>query len=157
MIFAYSCLIGNNILWHTQLQAVYDSVALEHGLKAPSAFWEWETINLLRSVLTFNFLFNSCLWAVKLSFLLFFWRLGQRARGHKIWWWCVLVITGAAWLVSVGDFQYACSVNSFNWILINCLTLSSTAVEARDFRINTTMDLLTDVLSMLIYSLMGKA
>ncbi|MCJ1477280.1 hypothetical protein MMC13_005951 [Lambiella insularis] len=154
VIFAYSCLIGNNILWHTQLQAVYDSVALESGLLAPSAFWEWETINLLRSVLAFNFLFNCCLWAVKLSFLLFFWRLGQRARGHKIWWWCVLAITVAAWLVSVGDFQFACSVNSFDWILLNCSTPDSTAVEARDFRINTTMDLLTDILIITIPVLM---
>lgn len=158
-------LLTNDILWHTQLQAVYDEIAVATGRMELTAKWWTETEHLLKSIFAFYMIFICCLWAVKLSFLLFFWRLGERATGHKIWWWCVLVVTIAAWAISVAIFQFNCSLKPLEYILgwqtkflhvntamlifvvVYCQSQRSHAVQARAFRINTSMDILTDVLS----------
>ena len=78
----------------------------------------------LPAITAFTILFYSCLWSIKLSFLLFFRRLGSRTKG-KTWWWCILVITVLSWIVCVADFSYPCSLGS-----VETLTSESAPIPA---------------------------
>ena len=72
-------------------------------------------IAVLSKVLTaVSWLFMSCLWSVKLSFLIFFRRLGQKAKGHKTWWRWVLTSIILSCIVSTafGILVSICIVKS---------------------------------------------
>lgn len=53
-------------------------------------------------------LFFTSLWAVKISFLLFFRRLGRNVEGQSIIWWLVFTVTFSSYFVCIGLIQYSC-------------------------------------------------
>ena len=109
-------MLGTAILWQIEAPTLYEQYAVEAGKSPPTqGFIERDTA-FWRCFVPFNILFYSCLWSIKLSFLLFFRRLGSRVEGHKIWWWCILVITVLTWVACVADIRYKCSLASFEII-----------------------------------------
>lgn len=116
VIAACAMSLANAILWQTQQTRLYDLIRLQFGktLYTPSA----EAYSLLfnKYVIAFNILFYSSLWAVKLSFLLFFRRLDKSVRRKRYWWWFVLVVTVGSWAGCVGDIQWDCTLGSDEYI-----------------------------------------
>ena len=84
VIAAWIFFLASNILWHTQLPTVYARADVQNGLVIPSLDFIDKLQALLKAVAAFNFLFICCLWAVKLSFLFFFKRLGERSTQRSI-------------------------------------------------------------------------
>lgn len=70
-----------------------------------------------RGQVVFFWLYFTGLWAIKLSFLLFFRRLGNRVRSQKIIWWIVLALTVAFFVTVVGILDYACLLGSIEYEL----------------------------------------
>jgi len=60
----------------------------------------------------FYWLYFTGLWAIKLSFMVFFRRLGSRVRGQKAVWWTVLALTIASFLTVVAVIDYKCLLGS---------------------------------------------
>lgn len=56
----------------------------------------------------FYWLYFTGLWAIKLSFLLFFRRLGNRVRGQKVVWWTVFALAIAFFFTVVAVINYKC-------------------------------------------------
>ncbi|KAI1770227.1 hypothetical protein F4818DRAFT_446521 [Hypoxylon cercidicola] len=50
----------------------------------------------------------SCLWAIKFSFMAFFYGLGNRIKSQRILWWGVLAMIVASYAVSIGLLDYQC-------------------------------------------------
>ena len=71
----------------------------------------------LRSVVAINIMYYTSLWIVKLSFLIFFRRLGQNVRGGGIWWWCVTGFTVATWATCIGSLDIQCLTRSLDYII----------------------------------------
>lgn len=65
-------------------------------------------------------LFYSNLWTIKLSFLIFFRKLGQNVIGQKALWWGVSAFTAASYLVCIGNLEYNCLVHPFVQIASKC-------------------------------------
>jgi hypothetical protein len=65
-------------------------------------------------------LFYSSLWKIKLSFLIFFRKLGQNVKGQKALWWCVSAFTAASYLVCIGNLEYNRLVPPFVQIASKC-------------------------------------
>ena len=59
------------------------------------------------SVVVLTFFYTS-LWAVKISFLIFFRRLGQNVRRQKVLWWTVFAFTVATYIICIGNIQFSC-------------------------------------------------
>ncbi|KAI4154806.1 MAG: hypothetical protein L6R39_001345 [Caloplaca ligustica] len=116
VIAAWVLLLGSAILWQVEAPNLYDLFAVTSGQKALTSGFVAENSELLRSLTPFALLFYSCLWTVKLSFLLFFRRLGLNVRGQKIWWWCVLVVTVLTWVATIADHDYKCSLRPIEYI-----------------------------------------
>lgn len=124
--------LANNILWHTQLSAVYELYAAEAGL-AFGLFPTNDTINqilnMLKSLIAFNVLFNCCLWSIKASFLAFFYQLGNRSGTRNIWWWIVTVFSACTFIACIGDFNWSCSIGSELHILSTRTILHSSLLK----------------------------
>ena len=100
------------ILWQIKAPALYDLYALQAGRKQLSPGLVDRSNAFLRSHVAFIVLFYSCLWTVKLSFLMFFRRLGSKVRGQNIWWWCILATVVLSWIACIADINYKCLLSS---------------------------------------------
>ncbi|KAL8866795.1 MAG: hypothetical protein Q9174_006079 [Haloplaca sp. 1 TL-2023] len=116
VIFSWVLLLGSAALWQVQSVNLYELYAVESGQKPLTLGFIDTNTELLRSLTPFAILFYTCLWVIKLSFLLFFRRLGLNVRGQKIWWWTVLVITVLTWIATIADNDYKCSLEPIEFI-----------------------------------------
>ena len=117
VLFACVVLLINSIIWEVGVDAMYENVELAAGQLhiIPPNFPHRTEQYLRRSVVVIVFFYTG-LWSIKLSFLLFFRRLGQNVRNQAIIWWVVLAITIASYFACVGTIEYHCLVSSFNYI-----------------------------------------
>lgn len=125
---------------------MYTQYQLSAGTISPTPKIIADEVTFLKTEVATIFLFYCCLWSIKLSFLIFFRRLGQRVRGQKIWWWFVLALTVVTWATCIGDIQYPCLLNSLEYIMstlrllyyvnVSILTLCSTMLRSRCIKLS---------------------
>ena len=120
MIAACFMLCATAILYQTQSVNLYNHYPLVTGkiLATPEDLAR-ERI-LLHSIVAQFYLWYTALWLVKLSILLFFWRLfgeRQHASWLKIWWWFVTGFTIITWAACLGTLPYSCLLKPLPWIL----------------------------------------
>lgn len=113
VITAWASLLGTSILWQIRAPSFYENYAVMAGQRPYDLAYINEQKIFLLNLLALNILFYSSLWLVKLSFLLFFWRLGWKVKGPKIWWWCILIITLLTWVTCIATIDYRCLLNPF--------------------------------------------
>lgn len=105
---------------------MYEYYAVMAGKRPFDAAFVDEHTAFLRAILPLTILFYSTLWLVKLSFLMFFRRLGSKVKGLKIWWWFILVVTVLTWAACIADIDYQCLVNSYmSFIICECFSTRS--------------------------------
>lgn len=116
IIAAWGMLLATAILWQTVIHDLYEQYAVASGRTAfPSDFVAGET-HLMHTLAPLLVLFYTCLWAVKLSLLLFFQRLGSKVKGQRIWWWSILVITVLSGAACIGNVHWSCFLTSYLYI-----------------------------------------
>lgn len=116
VFIAWSMLTSNALIWQLNKDALYDNIAVSSGQLFPPKSFARDSERYLRGSTVIIAFFYSGLWSVKLSFLIFFKRLGQKVRGQKILWWIVLGITIASYFAVLGTIQYRCLDSSFEYI-----------------------------------------
>ena len=116
VIGAWILLLASALLWQMESPNLYELFNVASGQKPLTKIFVKNNTALLRSLTPFALLFYSCLWIVKLSFLLFFRRLGMNVRGQKIWWWCVLAVVLLTWAATIADNDYKCSLKPIEYI-----------------------------------------
>ena len=99
------------ILWQIELPVLYEHFAVMAGKKPFTVDFVDRDTSLLRTSVFYNITFYSALWLIKLSFLIFFRRLGSKVKGQKIWWWCILVFTALAWVACIAGIEWKCYLN----------------------------------------------
>ncbi len=110
-------LLVNAILAQVGRDSVELSYAVISGqINPPPADFPKRTEGYLRETIATIIFFFSGLWAIKLSFLVFFKRLGQNVRHQKPVWWTVLAITGTTYLVCLGTIDYRCLGGPYSYI-----------------------------------------
>lgn len=96
--------------------------------------------------ISFMLMYTS-LWSVKLSFLLFFYRLGPRLiTGIKWHWWSVAVVTMVAYPVTFTTYPYYCSFGTLEQVLSR-YCVAEQNMSFLSIKVNTGLDVGTDVLS----------
>lgn len=108
----------------------------------------------------------SCLWSVKLSFVVFFHGLGRQIKAQQILWWSVLRFIVATYLVCISILDYGCLTSRgldilgryypvyplFGRLIANeplekCTSQEVIDYEYANIRVTTTFDIVSDVLS----------
>jgi hypothetical protein len=119
--FALVCLLAHAIVVTTMAPDMYITLKIEKmtGNKkrqSPPDMAQMAPIfakitRYLKLQFAETFLFWSCLWSVKASFLAFFKRLTNNLKAHVIAWWIIVGITALAFAGSVISYPVSC--NSF--------------------------------------------
>lgn len=134
VILAWLFSIGAAILWQMVATALYNQYKLSTGKLVPTPDVLKKEKELLHGTVAFLFLFHTCIYSIKASFLLFFRRLDSRYDGpRRKWWWFVTVITLAAYITSWGTIQWKCLLGSYEFIF----SKSSASSKPTPFHLNT--------------------
>ena len=116
VILAWVMLLGSSIMWQINTPMLYEQYAVRSGHKLPTPdFMEWYHA-FIKTTVVYTLPFYSCLWTVKLSFLIFFRRLGVKVTRQRVWWWVVLVLVVGSWVDCVADLDYQCTLGSMKTI-----------------------------------------
>ena len=148
IVFAWLMMLATAIDWQiiSGLMYQFRSVVGGQVWPPPSTFVQ-DTQNFFKGSLAALIFFYTGLWAVKLSFLFFFKRLGHNVQQQKLIWWPVFTLTVATYVVCIGDIQYGCLVVPLTELYKKCTTESSIDYERATLKANCILDVMTDFLS----------
>lgn len=145
--FAWTVLLATAILWQVIVPDLYELMEVTAGVRLPSVNFVANAERYVKGSLAVLFLFYVGLWTIKMSFLMFFYRLGDQITYYRVSWWIVTVITMASGAVCVGTIQYHCLADPLAKVAVKCL--SRDAIEFQDItlKVNCALDVFTDALS----------
>ena len=159
VIFAWALALLTAIDWQVVAGPIYQFMAFECGRLWPlPASFVNDMERYSKGAMIVLIFFYTSLGAVKLSFLLFFRRLGHNVTGPKFLWWCILTITLLTYLLCIRTIQYSCLAFSFQYTLLNCSKPSAIHFELVTLKLNCAYDVVTDFLSIshILYACEGR-
>lgn len=117
VILAWTMSFGSAILFQVKGSPLYELYAIGSRQKSVGSGSVDRIRGFLRIMVPFQILFICGLWTIKLSLLIFFRRMGSSVKGHKTWWWFVLVINILGWVASIGTIDFDCSLGHLERII----------------------------------------
>lgn len=148
VLFAVLFSLASAIVW--QVSVAHDmfelmDVTANVELPGPTFFTDAETY--FKGSLAVIILFYSTLWSIKISFLIFFKRLGKNVTRLRLLWWPTLIFTIVSYGISVGTIPFRCLVDSISYITMNCNSDSAIKSQRISLALNCALDVLTDCAS----------
>ncbi|KAK0736792.1 hypothetical protein B0T21DRAFT_289165 [Apiosordaria backusii] len=146
MLIVLGMILASAIVAQLRLHYVYMMEDVGNGLiPMPPTFME-DVPKALLGVFAQGLLGSIGVYAVKLSFLLFFYRLGNQITSYLVFWWCVALVTLASFGVTMGLLEYKCMLSGLEVIFFECTSKTDIAREWRNMIIYCTLDAFSDVL-----------
>ena len=108
VLLSWLLFLANIILYQKMTDTNYLIIDVYAGLKAPPADFLQRALDFLHEELAVNLLFLFSIWSIKLSFLLFFKKLGFQVDNQNILWWVVFCVTLAGLAICVGTNEFCC-------------------------------------------------
>lgn len=126
VVLAMVITLASAIVWQTFMaHDMYELMGVSAGLEPPGPTFVIDSDNYSKASTAVQIFFYSTLWSVKISFLIFFRRLGKNVRRQKFLWWPIFSFTVATYIASVGMIQYRCLINSLLYLIENCTSDSA--------------------------------
>jgi hypothetical protein len=88
-------------------------------------------------------------WLIKLSFLLFFRRLGREIRLYMIIWYVAFALVIATGATHIGLIPYDCTFGSLYHITVECATVSKVSQIYARYKASVVIDVISDATSKL--------
>lgn len=155
--FAWIILLATAILWQVITPDLYELMEVTAAIRMPGVNFVENAERYMKGSLAVLFLFYVGLWCVKLSFLIFFYRLGDQVTYYRVSWWIVTIFTICAGFVCLGDIQYHCLADPFAIIATKCLGGDAIQFQNITLKVNCALDVFTDALSMETLSRRNRA
>lgn len=148
VVFALIFALASAIIWQAFMaHDMYELMNVSAGLALPGPNFLADGRRYSRASLAILILFYSTLWSIKLSFLIFFRRLGKNVLRQKLIWWPVFGFTVASYVVAIGVLQYRCLVNSMIYLIEHCTNDSAIQFQRATLLCTCILDVLTDLSS----------
>jgi hypothetical protein len=149
VLFAFVLALITAALWQWQAPSMYWLLGALAGTEQSTSLADvFKKQKLwLKVSLVVQLFFYTSLTAVKLSFLLFFRRLGDRVPKFNWFWWPVVLFVLAIWFASIGNTQYECELGSTELLNGYCSTEPANNFTAITLKVNCALDVLSDFLS----------
>lgn len=147
VILALILALASAVIWQIFVKYMYEMLAVAYGSQpGPNFATDFEHYSKASAAVVI--FFYSTLWAIKISFLIFFKRLGKNVGRQKLLWWPIFGFTMATYFASIGVIPYNCFMDSLDEVLRNCSTNSATRFQEITIKLNCLWDVLTDFLSL---------
>ncbi|KAL1961853.1 hypothetical protein VTN77DRAFT_977 [Rasamsonia byssochlamydoides] len=151
VLAAWLLSLGNTCIWTTVYKQTYIVLRVARGdITTIPANIGWIEKRYLRGQLAGYILAYSSLWSIKLSFLFFFRKLGEKYRLQQIIWWVVLVVVILSFGGCLGMLDYACEMSNLFESIENCQSPHSIWYERVSLRVSTIMDIVSDAAIILL-------
>lgn len=134
-------------LWQWAARDIYYFLNLAAGLVPLEADFSIRLHRGLMASLIVELFFYTSLFLVKLSFLFFFRRLGTHVRGQKYIWWPIFAFSSVSYLISIGNVEYHCLINTTAYIEGFCSSQEAIAFTTATLVTNCVLDVLSDFAS----------
>lgn len=149
--FAYLLTLVTAILWQWQTPVMYWFLGIVAGtepLTSDLADLYSKQILWLKVSLVVEIFFYTSLTAVKLSFLFFFRRMGDKVSRFNWYWWPVIMFVLAIWIATLGNIQYKCEIGSVQQLNSGyCKSEAASRFTSDTLKANAALDVLSDLLS----------
>jgi hypothetical protein len=121
VLFAWVCSMAGCAIWQMGARGLYDQYLLTTGDLIPTPEVLQRERRLLRGQVAYLWMYHTCIFGIKGSFLVFFRRLDSHHDGlRKKWFWFVAVVTVLAYFSAAGAQQYNCVLSSIEYIFSKC-------------------------------------
>ncbi|KAI8944155.1 hypothetical protein F4801DRAFT_572741 [Xylaria longipes] len=150
IIFAWTLALLSAILWQFVSPYLYGYFEVTSGLRPAGRYFVLNTEQYYTGQLICLIFFYSGLWSVKLSFLMFFKRLSKNVDTRRYLWWAGFAVTIATYIVCIGTIQYKCLARPLEEIIAHCSSDADIDFTLVTLKVNTALDVVTDVLIMTI-------
>lgn len=113
MIVAWLLSVCSAAIWTGVRKELYSDLALATGqiTEMPPDFLQ-RIEHLIRGNLAAYLLSYTSLWSIKISFIVFFRRFGEKLRNQRIAWYAVLGFCLTSFAVCIGTVDYRCLTSS---------------------------------------------
>lgn len=146
--------IVNAIIWQTLVvHDMYEVINVLRGVQMAGPHFFAHLRRFFHSQLVLYIFFNSTLWAIKFSFLIFFKRLGKNVRRQRMLFWPVFAFTVVSYLITVALAANFCLGNSLPYVLRRCGTRSAFKNNRLTLICGFALDVSTDFTSKQSFSL----
>ncbi|KAI8960620.1 hypothetical protein F5Y11DRAFT_349343 [Daldinia sp. FL1419] len=153
IIFSWILSLIVGAVWQWAAKDMYYTRSVQAGqvVYDLNTFWprmkNWLTASLIAEMF-----FYTSLFFIKLSFLLFFRRLGRRGinKHFKYIWWIVLIFTCGSYIASIGNIPYKCLVGTVEQISTVCQQQHEIEFSAVTLKANAAFDVTTDFMVMVL-------
>ncbi|POS68497.1 hypothetical protein DHEL01_v213109 [Diaporthe helianthi] len=155
VIFPWVLSLVTAAVWQWAAWDMYYIMNVQAGLAifAPDRYLP-SLRNWLNASLIAELFFYTALFSIKLSFLCFFRRLGNKIKYFRYIWWGVLFVTVSSYLASVGNVDYKCLVGTIEQITVVCQTKHEINFTTATLKANAALDIMTDFMIMLLPTLL---
>ncbi|KAK8017347.1 hypothetical protein PG993_013673 [Apiospora rasikravindrae] len=148
VVFSWTMSLIIAALWQWAAPDMYYIFDLQAGKAAPDPSKYMTSLrNWLNTSLVVELFFYTILLSIKLSFLVFFYRLGRPIHFFRYVWWVVLFVTVGTYLASVGNVNYKCLVGTVEQITVECQSDYELKWTGATLKANAALDVLTDFMS----------
>ncbi|KAI1451394.1 hypothetical protein F4805DRAFT_473809 [Annulohypoxylon moriforme] len=149
-IFAFILILVTGALWQWRAKDMYLFNHIQAGIAPYESDFFLIMKNWLATSLIVEIFFYTSLISIKLSFLFFFWRLGNGVNYFKYLWWPVLFLSLSSYFAAIGDINYPCLVGSVDFIISECAKSERKNASSIALKVNCALDVFTDFLIMLL-------
>lgn len=150
MLFTLSLLVGIEVLSQRYAGIIYHLMAYVNGTAPLGSNFITNTEGMLKSCGSAIILFIVGFYFIKVNFMLFFYRLGNRTtRMFRVVWWVVFGIVLACGVASVtmGVSTFKCLFGGILYTFTTCETRAYENSFFTYFRASVALDIFTDALS----------
>ncbi len=147
VLLALTLALATAILWQVFGEAMFELMAVSSGAGLPGPNFVTNSENYSKASVAVIFFFYSTLWSIKVSFLLFFKRLGKNVRRQNLLWWPIFGFTTATYFACIGTIQYGCLTIPLSEMMVKCTQPWAINFQQRTLKLNCAWDVLTDFFS----------
>ncbi|KAI1413212.1 hypothetical protein F5Y13DRAFT_189575 [Hypoxylon sp. FL1857] len=145
MLLALLLLISIASVLHRYLGDIYYLIRVQNKAQMPGPDFEQAVLASLRAHIIIQVIGAVGIYAIKLSFLFFFLRLGNHVRAYQIAWWIALVIIVGCLAINLSVIPYGCSFGSISHIA-ECNTAANVGHVYTDYKVAVSLDVICDAI-----------
>ena len=110
VVLAWLLLLTTAVLWSIEKGALHLQYDVTNGVVAltPDVSKKLRDFNWSATALEISFYL--CLWSIKLSFMIFVRRLGEKVTGLRLFWWVVTGLVVISFFTCIGVVPYRCLI-----------------------------------------------
>ncbi|KAJ8120491.1 hypothetical protein ONZ43_g2812 [Nemania bipapillata] len=150
MLLALVLLIAIAGVLQTYVGDIYYLTHVQNGIELPGPDFQTRVLDALRADGIVLAVGAIGIYAIKLNFLFFFYRIGNHVKAYLVIWWASTFFIISSLAINLGVIPYKCSFGNIIQTTVECATEASVAHIYLVYKLAVALDVICDALSFTI-------